>query len=103
MCSRFATVGATASSERATGATASEVMMLAMANPVIACASSIGEQHDLSETERARGDDRIDREQPSAVLVGRQIVEPRLGDDVLAGEAQPGDEAQPRPRPVPTR
>ena len=41
MCSRLATVGATASSDNATGATASDVMMLAIAKPVIARASSM--------------------------------------------------------------
>ena len=35
MCSRSATAGAMASSDKATGATASDVMMLAMANPVM--------------------------------------------------------------------
>ena len=96
MCVRSSTPGATASSDSATGATASDVMMLAMANPVTA-RSVHAEQQQLAETKGTRRDDRVDRQQPATVLVGRQVVEPRLGHDVLTGQAQPGDEAKPGP------
>ncbi len=72
-------------------------MMLAIAKPVTSSGVH-GEQQHLADAECARRDDGVDRQQASAVLVGRQIVEPRFGDDVLPGQAQPGHESQPRPR-----
>ena len=92
-----AIAGGPASSDSATGATARQIR--------IAATREAGErewvdgaEHQLSQPERAHRDEAVDGEQAAAVLVAGQLVEPRLGDDVLPGEAQPGEEPHRHPR-----
>ena len=40
----------------------------------------------------------VDRQQPTPVLTPGELVQPSFGDNVLAGETQPGDESEHDPR-----
>ena len=51
-----------------------------------------GVQQELPTGHAAHRDHHVDTEQPAPGLVGGEVVEPTLGDDVEAGHAEAGDE-----------
>ena len=55
------------------------------------------QQEELRRAETAVEHDHVEREQTGARLLRRAVVEPALGDDIDAGEADAGDEAHRAP------